>query len=180
MCFVMLWRDDPRPGEAAPACRDYLLELHAFGIDTAADGKLVDADVTVDGQFIKTVRFRDRRGDGGVDVGNVYVPIPPSAIHHPDSAIALRWVAGERWVQIEDVELRSPTGRGSQPVWNIGLHDGSNADFGDERLTDDSYVVGDNLKTFEQVLNVVDEPTTDISGYRPDGRPAPRLSPVTG
>lgn len=77
--------------------------------------------------------------------------------------MTLTWVDGERWVQVEDVQLSGPTGRrGTQATWQIGQRDGAFSEFIDEGLVDDSYLVGDSAKTFEQALNVVSEPTTDI------------------
>lgn len=142
---------------------DYLLELHPYGMDTALDEQFVDVQVRLNGELLQTVRFVDRRGDGTVDVGSVYVPIPQARITQQDNIVTLTWVAGERWVQLEDVELRSPTGRaGTQEHWQIGVPDGSYQEFEDERLADDSHLVGDAPATFERALNAVDEPVTDI------------------
>ncbi len=148
---------------ALPASGDLLLELHPFGIDTARNERFVDVDLAVNGQPVKTLRFQDSRGTGVVDVGSVYVPIPPAMLAQATNDVTLTWVGGERWVQIQDVELSGPTGRLShQETWQIGQRDGSFHEFGDERLVNDSYLVGDDPKTFEQALNVVDEPITDI------------------
>jgi len=145
---------------------EYLLELHPYGMDTSEGQRYVDVDVAVNGQFVKTVRFTDRRGNGTVDVGNVYVPISQSFMNagiDDVNAITLTWVGGERWVQLEDVEVIPPTGAGSsQNTWQIGVQDGSFREFGNERLVDDSHRVGDALSTLEQALNAVDEPATDL------------------
>ena len=142
---------------------DLLLELHPYGMDTTAQQRFVDVDVAVNGQFVKTVRFMDRRGDGTVDVGSVYVPISPSLLQASGNTVTLTWVGGERWLQLKDVGLDGPTGRrGNQETWQVGQRDGTPGGFGDERLVDDSYLVGDDLGTFEKALNVVDEPRTDL------------------
>lgn len=152
----------PPPSSSAPP-GDYLLELHPHGMDTVLGRQVVDLGLTINAQPEQIVRFADRRGTGDVDVGGEYVPIDPAWLRPAGNTIEMRWVDGERWVQLEDVELRPPTGRmGTQETWTIGTDDGSYREFGDERLTDDSYVVGDDPRTFEQALNVVDEPTTDI------------------
>ena len=148
---------------ALPASGDLLLELHPFGIDTARNERFVKVDLAVNGQPVKTLRFADRRGTGVVDVGSVYVPIPPALLAQASNDVTLTWVGGERWLQLQDVELSGPTGRlGHQETWQIGQRDGSFHEFGDERLVNDSYLVGDDPKTFEQALNVVNEPITDI------------------
>lgn len=142
---------------------DLLVELHPFGIDTTQDEHLVDVDVEWNGQLLRTVRFQDRRMDGTVDVGSVYVPLPQAALAPAGNQLKLTWVGGERWVQLEDIELQGPRGRqGNQETWQIGTANGNFTDFAEERLVDDSYLVGDDLKTFERALHVVDEPTTDI------------------
>jgi len=147
---------------ALPAAGDLLLELHPFGMDNARGDRFVDLELRVNGQFLKTVRFLDRRGTGVVDVGSVYVPISPAALAQDTNLIELKWAGGERWVQLQDVELSGPTGRqGTQESWQIGQRHVP-FEFGDERLVNDSYLVGDDLKTMEQALNVVDEPITDI------------------
>ncbi len=141
----------------------YLLELHPYGIDTALDEGFVDAELAINGEFVTTVRFLDQRGDGVVDVGSVYVPIHATQLQVGENTITLTWAGGERWVQLKDVTLNLPTGRlGTQDFWQIGQRNNSSSDFGDERLTDDSYLVGEDTQTFEQALNVVDEPRTDI------------------
>lgn len=152
-----------RGDAGVPLAGDALLELHPFGMDTALGERFVDVEVAVNGAFLKTVRFVDRRGSGVVDVGSVYVPISASRLHDGANTISLTWLRGERWLQLEDVELREPTGRiGSQETWQIGEPDGTFHEFGEERLVDNSYLVGDDPATFEQALNAVVEPTTDI------------------
>jgi len=149
---------------ATPLSGDFVLELHPYGIDNALAERFVDVDVSVNGQFLKTVRFQDRRSDGVVDVGSVYVAIPHGLLSPQQvNTLTLTWVGGERWVQLQDIEVDTPTGRqGTQETWQIGQRDGSYLEFGDERLVNDSYLVGDSPSTFEKALNVVDEPRTDI------------------
>ncbi|MDP3703384.1 MAG: glucoamylase family protein, partial [Candidatus Omnitrophota bacterium] len=147
---------------ALPASGDLLLELHPFGMDNARRDRFVDVELRVNGQFLKTVRFLDRRGTGVVDVGSVYVAISPSLLAQDMNTIEFQWVGGERWVQLQDVELSGPTGRkGAQEFWQIGSL-GVPFEFGDERRVNESYLVGDDVTTLEQALNVVDEPVTDI------------------
>jgi len=140
-----------------------LLELHPFGMDNAQGERFVDVDLGINGGFVKTLQFVDRRGTGTVDVGNVYVPLDRALLGEDVNQVALTWVDGERWVQLQDVALSGPTGRqGTQETWEIGVRDGSFGEFGAERLVDDSYLVGDDPETFEQALHVADEPITDI------------------
>lgn len=147
---------------ALPVSGDLLLELHPFGMDNARGDRFVDVELRVNGQFLKTVRFLDRRGTGVVDVGSIYVAVNPSLLAQDMNTIEFLWVGGERWVQLQDVELSGPTGRkGTQEFWQIGQPNVS-FEFGDERRVNDSYLVGDNLTTLEQAVNVVDEPVTDI------------------
>ena len=150
---------------AAQASGDFLLELHPDAMDTSQGARFVDVDLAINGQFIRTLRFLDRRGDGTVDVGSVYAPISQAMFSQNLNTITLTWVGGERWLQLEDVELHRPTGRqGTQEVWQIGTPDGAFHEFGDEREVNDSYLVGDpaGTGTFEQAVNVVDEPMTDV------------------
>jgi len=142
---------------------DFLLELHPFGIDTARGDRFVDVELSVNGQFVRTLRFLDRRGDGVVDVGSVYVPLSPALLREATNTVTLTWAGGERWVQLDDVTLSAPMGRrGNQERWQLGEQDGSAREFGDERLVDNSCLVGDDPASCERALNVVNEPTTDL------------------
>jgi hypothetical protein len=142
---------------------DFLLELHPYGIDHHLNERFVDVDVAVNGTRLTTVRFNDRRGTGVVDVGSVYVPISRSALNLEANQVTLTWAGGERWIQLEDVELSGPTGRlGMQETWQVGQQDSSAGEFGSERALDDSCLVGDDAKRCERALNVVDEPATDL------------------
>jgi len=150
----------PQPNFTVPG--DALLELHPYGMDHASGARFVDVDLSVNGQFVKTIRFTDRRSSGVIDVGSVYVPLSPAQLFLETNVLTLTWVGGERWLQLQDVELSGPTGReGTQEHWQIGERDVP-GEFGPERFVDDSYLVGDDLTTFEQAVNVVDEPITDV------------------
>ena len=154
-------RFDADPSRAPSG--DYLLELHPYGMDMALGERFVDVEVSVNGRPARTVRFLDRRGNGTVDVGSVYVPLPPAQLAVGGNTLALAWAGGERWLQLKDVTVDSPTGRrGNQDTWRIGQPNHAFREFGDERLVDDSYLVGDDPATFERALNAVDEPATDI------------------
>jgi hypothetical protein len=148
--------DTSRAGEA-------LLELHPYGIDPGLGRRFVDVLVVVNDVLVRIPRFADRRGDGTVDVGSVYVPVNAGTLGREQNTVRIRWLDGERWVQLEDVELRQPTGRrGTQETWQLGVRDGSFAEFGDERLADDSCFIGDPTSSCERALHVVDEPATDL------------------
>jgi len=124
---------------------DALIELHPYGMDNAHGARFVDIDVSLNGNFLETVRFVDRRSTGTVDVGSVYVPVPQGLWNAGQSnQLQLQWVAGERWLQIVDIEGVAPTGRkGAQETWEAGSENGSSDEFTSERDVDDSYIVGD-------------------------------------
>ncbi len=148
---------------SAIAAGDALLELHPSGIDHALGKRFVDVDVALNGQLLRRVRFLDRRGTGEADVSSVYVPMPTAMLQTSGThIITLTWADGERWVQLQDVHVNPPTGSTNQDTWQIGQVDGAFQDFGEERLADNSYLIGEDPVTFERALNVVDEPMTDV------------------
>jgi hypothetical protein len=88
------------------------------------------------------------------------LPIDRALLQEENNTVELRWVRGERWLQLEIVRLHAPLPAAN--TWQVGEADGSADEFSPEREVDDSCYPHEGAASCERAVNAVDEARFDL------------------